>query len=135
MDVDGYKIVNVDKPLPTRLQASDLLVFPHPFLHAGDFNFSHADWCYGADSADGECLAGWASIDSLAFLYDPKDSASSNSGRWNSGTTPDLSFVRAGWHSHLPDRRIPHREVSLVTTSTIVNHTTKVCFAYVKHAR
>ena len=30
VDVDGYKIVNVCKPLPTRLRALDLPVFPHP---------------------------------------------------------------------------------------------------------
>ena len=35
VDVDGYKIVNVYKPPPTRLQASDLPVFPHPCLYAG----------------------------------------------------------------------------------------------------
>ena len=38
VDVDGYKIVNVYKPPPTRLQTLDLLVFPHPCLYAGDFN-------------------------------------------------------------------------------------------------
>ena len=30
LDVDGYKIVNVYKPPPTRLQTLDLPVFPHP---------------------------------------------------------------------------------------------------------
>ena len=30
VDVDGYKIVNVYKPPPTRLQILDLPVFPHP---------------------------------------------------------------------------------------------------------
>ena len=38
VDVDGYKIVNVYKPSPTRLQTLDLPVFPHPCLYAGDFN-------------------------------------------------------------------------------------------------
>ena len=37
VDVDGYRIVNVYKPPPTRLQASDLPVFPHPVFYAGDF--------------------------------------------------------------------------------------------------
>ena len=75
VDVDGYKIVNVYKPPPTQLQASDLSVFPHPCLYAGDFNCPHADWGYGANSVDGECLASWASINSLVLLYNPKDSA------------------------------------------------------------
>ena len=44
VDVDGYKIVNVYKPSPTRLQTLDLPVFPHPCLYAGNFNCRHADW-------------------------------------------------------------------------------------------
>ena len=55
-NVNGYKIVNVYKPPPTQLKASDLPVFPHPILYAGDFNCPHADCGYGADSANGECL-------------------------------------------------------------------------------
>ena len=43
VDVDGYRIVNVYKPQPTRLQASDLPVFPHPVLYAGDFNCLHVN--------------------------------------------------------------------------------------------
>ena len=34
VDVDGYKIVNVYKPPPTRLRTLDLPVFPHPCLYA-----------------------------------------------------------------------------------------------------
>ena len=30
VDVDNYKIINVYKPPPTRMQASDLPAFPHP---------------------------------------------------------------------------------------------------------
>ena len=55
VDVDGFKIVNVYKPPPTRLQASDLPVFP-PCLYVGDFNGPHADWSYDANSVDGEWL-------------------------------------------------------------------------------
>ena len=40
VDVDGYKIVNVYKPPPTRLRTLDLPVFPHPCLHV--FNCRHA---------------------------------------------------------------------------------------------
>ena len=58
VDVDGYKIVNVYKPLPTRLRILDLPVYPHPCLYAGDFNCRHADWGYDDNSPDGECLAG-----------------------------------------------------------------------------
>ena len=38
VDVDGYRIVNVYKPPPRRLQASGLPVFPYPVLYAGNFN-------------------------------------------------------------------------------------------------
>ena len=69
VDVDGYKIVNVYKPPPTRLRTLDLPVFPHPCLYAGDFNCRHADWSYDGNNSDGECLAGWASINCLALLY------------------------------------------------------------------
>ena len=105
MDVDWYKIVNVYKPPPTRQQASDLPAFPHPCLFAGDFNCPHADWGYGTNSVNGECLASWASINNLAFLYNPNDPASFHSGRWNSGTNPDLVFASADLDSRLPDRR------------------------------
>ena len=56
VDVDGYRIINVYKPPPRRLQASDLLVFPHPILCAGDFSCPHVNWGYRTSSADGECL-------------------------------------------------------------------------------
>ena len=52
VDVDGYRIVNVYKPPPTRLQASDLPVFPHPVLYAGDFNCPHVNWGYRTSSDD-----------------------------------------------------------------------------------
>ena len=106
VDVDGYKIVNVYKPPPTRLRTLDLPVFPHPCLYAGDFNCCHADWGYDGNSPDGECLADWASINCLALLYNAKDAASFYSGRWNTGTNPDLAFACVGPNSRLPDRRI-----------------------------
>ena len=93
VDIDGYKIVNVYKPPPTRLRTLDLPVFPHPCLYAGDFNCRHADWGYDDNSLDGECLAGWESINCLALLYNVKDAASFYSGLWNTGTNPDLAFA------------------------------------------
>ena len=73
VDVVDFRIVNVYKPPPTRLQASDLPVFPHPVLYAGDFNCPHVNWCYRTSSADGECLVAWASLNGLVPLHDPKD--------------------------------------------------------------
>ena len=44
VDVDRYQIANVYQPPPIRLQVTDLLVFPHPCLYAGDFNCQHVNW-------------------------------------------------------------------------------------------
>ena len=106
VDVDGYKIANVYKPPPIRLQVSDLQVFPHPCLYGGDFNCQHVDWGYDADSADGECLVGWANTSNLALLHNPTDAASFHSDRWNTSTNPDLAFVSIDWDSRLPDRHV-----------------------------
>ena len=81
VDVDGYKIVNVYKPPPICLQVSDLPVFPHPYLYAGDFNCQDVDWSYDANSAYGECLVGRGNTNNLALLHNPKDAASFHSGR------------------------------------------------------
>ena len=102
VDVDGYKIVNIYKPPPTRLKVSDLPVFTHPCLYAGDFNCPHVDRGYNTNSADGDCLLAWASSNNLALLHDPKDEPSFHSGRWNTGTNPDLAFTTVG-----PDSRLP----------------------------
>ena len=106
MVVDGYKIVNVYKPPPTRFRSLDLPVFPHPCLYAGDFNCPHADWGYHDNSPDGESLAVLASINCLALLYNVKDAASFYSGRWNTGTNPDPAFASVGPNSCLSDRDV-----------------------------
>ena len=121
VDVDDYKIVNVYKPLPTRLQTLDLLVFPHPCLCTGDFNCRHADWGYDDNSPNDECLAGWASINCLALLYNAKDTASFYSSHWNTGTNPDLAFASIGPNSRLLNRHILEKsprsqhQLSLIT--------------------
>ena len=56
VDVDGYKIVNVYKPPPIRLQESDLLEFSHTSFDADDFNRQLVDWGCVANSADGEWM-------------------------------------------------------------------------------
>ena len=106
MDVGRFRIVNVCKPPPTRLQASDLPVFFHPVLSAGDFNRPHVNWGYKTSSTDGECLVAWTSVDGLVPLHNPKDVAIFHSGRWNTGTNPDLTFVSVGPDSGVPNRRI-----------------------------
>ena len=81
VDVDGYRIVNVHKPPPTRLQASDLPVFLDLVLYADNFICPHVSWGNRTSSADGECLVAWASLDGLVHLHDPEDQATFHSGR------------------------------------------------------
>ena len=104
--VDGYKIVNVYKPPPICLQVSDLPVFPHPCLYAGDFNCQHVDLGYEADSADEECLVGWASTNNLGLLHNPRDAASFHSGSRNTSTNPNLAFVSIDSDNCLPDKHV-----------------------------
>ena len=106
VDVYDYTIVNVYKTPSTRLRSLDLPVFPHACLHAGDFNCRHAYWGYDDNSPDGECLAGWASINCLSLLHNAKKATSLYSGRWNAGTKSDLAFAGVSPKSRLPDRRV-----------------------------
>ena len=64
------------------------------------------NWGYSSNSADGECLVALASLNGLVPLHEPKDVTTFHSGRWNTGTNPDLAFVSVGPDSRLPDRRI-----------------------------
>ena len=61
VDVDGYRIIIVNKPPPTRLQASDRRVFPHPVLYAGDIDCPHVNWGYRVSIAiENDLLLGQA---------------------------------------------------------------------------
>jgi len=57
----------------------------------------------------------------IGLLYNPKETASFFSRRWNVGTNLDLTFVSFGQDSRLPDRRIlgkfpwPQHRLSLIT--------------------
>ena len=106
VDADGYKIINIYKPPPTQLQVSDLPVFTHSCLYAGDSNCPHVNWGYNINSANGNCLLAWASSNNLALLHDPKDEPSFHSGCWITGTNPDLAFTTVGPDSCLPWRCI-----------------------------
>ena len=106
VDVDGYKIVNVYKTIPTQLQTLHLPVYPHPCLYAGDFNCRHVGWSYDDNNPDGERLANWESINCLSLLYNAEDAAIIYSGRWNTGTNRDLAFASVGPNSRLLDRRV-----------------------------
>ena len=82
--------------------STNLPVFLHPCFCVGDFNCRYFDWVYDDNSPDGEFLAGWASINSLALLHNAKNAASFYSGHLNTDSNSDLAF--ASRHSRPPDR-------------------------------
>ena len=109
-------MVNIYKPPSMQLQSLDLPVFPHPYFYASNFNSCYVDWGYDDISLDGECLAGWASVNSLALLCNTKDDTSFYSGYWNTDTNPDLGFASVGPNSCLPDRcveKFPGHNINL----------------------
>ena len=74
--------------------------------NADDFNCPHVNWGYRTNSANGECLLTWTSLNNLVPLHDPKDVTTFHFGHWNTGTNPDLTFVSVGPDSHVSDRCI-----------------------------
>ena len=126
INIADYNIVNIYKPPPSCMSPLTLPTFPSPSLYAGDFNCQHIDWGYSTTSSDGELLADWAANNHLALLYNPKEAASFHSGRWGTGTNPDLAFASVDTDSSLPDRRVlekfprsQHRP-SLITAPKLV---------------
>jgi len=105
VDVAGQKINNVYKPPRSRFTPTVIPSFPHPSLNVGGFNCQHVNWGYKKTSPDGESLVSWATSKNLGLLYDPNETASFSSHRWNVGTNPDLAFGSFGQDSRLPDRR------------------------------
>jgi len=106
VDVAGYKIINVYKSPRSRFTPTAIPTIPHPSLYVGDFNCEHVNWGNNKTSLDGESLDSWATSNNLVLLYDPKETASCASRRWNIGNTPDLAFAGFDQDSRLPDRRV-----------------------------
>ena len=106
VDVDGHKIINIHKIPSMRLQISELPVFFHRSLYAGDFNSPHTNWGYSTNNVEAECLATWSDYNILSLLYNLKDQANFHCVCWNTGTNPDLTFCRTGSDRCLPQRRI-----------------------------
>jgi len=124
VDVAGYKIANVYKAPRSRITPTAIPTFPHPSLYVGDFNCQHVNWGYNTTSSNGESLDFWATSNNLGLLYNPKETASFFSRRWNVVTNPDLAFASLGRDSRLPDRRVlgkfprSQHQPSLITPPT-----------------
>ena len=67
---------------------------PTPQLYISDFNCQHVNWGYNTTSLDGESLDSWVASNNLGLLYNPKETASLFSRRWNVGTRPGLREPR-----------------------------------------
>ena len=73
-------------------------------------------------SPDGESLESWATSNNFGLLYNPKETATLFSRRWNVGTNPDLAFASFGQDTRLLDRRVlwkfprSQHQLSLITT-------------------
>jgi len=106
LDVAGYKIVNVYKPQRSQLTPTAIPTFPHPSLYVGDFNCQHVNWGYNTTSPDDESLDTWTTSNNLGLLYNPKETASFFSRRWNVVANLGLTFASLGQDSRLPDRRV-----------------------------
>ena len=106
INIDKYNIINVYKPPLVKFPPSGLPTFPSPSLYAGDFNCHHVDWGYNTSNSDGENLVEWAEINNLALLFNSKSPASFLSGRWGTGTNPDIAFTSNDHSNQLPDRRV-----------------------------
>ena len=106
VDNAGYEIINVYKPPRSRFTPRAFPTFPHPSLYVGEFNCQHVNWGYKKTSPDGESLEAWATCSNFGLLYNPNETASFFSHRWNVGKNPDLAFASFGQDSRLPDRRV-----------------------------
>ena len=108
VDVDGYKIVNVYKPPPTRLRFLYHPVFPHPCFYVGDFIITVV-MLIEVMMTTVRTVSAWLAGQVLIVLPSytmPRTLLSFYSGRWNTGTNPDLAFASVGPNSRLPDRRV-----------------------------
>jgi len=105
-DVAGYKIINVYKSQRSQLTPTAIPTLPHPSLYVGDFNCQHVNWGYNTTSPDGESLDTWTTSNNFGLLYNPKETASFFSRRWNVVANLGLAFASLGQDSRLPDRRV-----------------------------
>ena len=91
-EIDNIQVVNLYHPPPLILDISHLPTPSPQFIIAGDFNCRHESWGYPDSNVNGESLAAWCALNNLHVLFDPKQSASFHSGRWNRGTNPDILY-------------------------------------------
>ena len=83
---------NVYHPPPAVLNVSLLSSASDQCITSGDFNCRHENWGYPDSNQNDNLLADWSCTNNPHTLYDPKQPASFQSARWNSGTNPDATI-------------------------------------------
>ena len=79
-------------PTPAILDPTKLPLTRDHHIISGDFNCHHELWGYSDNNKNGRTLANWCSNNNLTILFDPKQPASFEFGRWRSKTNPDVTF-------------------------------------------
>ena len=108
IDVVGYKIINVYKPPRSRFTPAAIPTFPHSSLYVDDFNCEVGF----TTKHDGKSLDSWATSNNLGLLYNPKETASFFSHRWNVCANPDLTCKLL---QLLPDGHVVHMIMEMVS--------------------
>ena len=106
LNIEGHTARKINVFHHLAMQSEALVILLQETHCTGAEKCRHADWGYDDSSPNGEYLAGWASINCFSLLYNVKDAASFYSGRWNTGTNPDLAFASVGPNIRLPDTRV-----------------------------
>ena len=70
-----------------------LPVIEHPSIFIGDFNSHHQAWGYDRNDLNGDALYEWLINNDLTLVFNPKDSGTFLSARWNKEYSPDLTFI------------------------------------------
>jgi len=126
--INGICISNVYHPPPAFLNVSLLPSASDQCIISGDFNCRHENWGYQDSNQNGNRLADWSCTNNLHTLYDPKQPASSQSARWNSGTNQDVTFS-THIRGTIPTREVleqfPHSQhcPSLIRTMPLISFT------------
>ena len=94
MKIEGITVVNVYKPPNKAIkQFYSGLCFSLYIRWRLQFPLAPPGVGYQSTNPSSETLEDWTLAADLQLLYDPKQSDSFHSGRWNSTTTQDLAFA------------------------------------------
>jgi len=90
--INGVCISNVYHTSPDVLNVSLMPSASDQCITSRDFNCRYENWGYPDSNQNGKLLTDWSCTKNLHTLYDPKQPASFQSARWNSGTNPEVTF-------------------------------------------